>query len=218
MTLPSKSISVAKISRTVVTIAIICLWGSPLLVTALQAQEKADEPTTTSPPAAEGTPRASPIENGIDPDSRKHVWPAEGALGEQFRDVAKELRCPTCTGLSILESDARFSVQIKDLVKEQVEAGKNKQEILQFFTERYGPWILRSPPKTGFNILAWAIPIGMMLIGPILIWLFVWRKRRVITSLGVRPIEAIVEEMNSRLETLRPKTKGAPPTVRGDHR
>jgi cytochrome c-type biogenesis protein CcmH/NrfF len=157
--------------------------------------------------------RDLPIENGIDPDSRKHAWPSEGPIGEQFRDVAKELRCPTCTGLSILESDARFSVQIKDLVKEQVEAGKDKQEILKFFTERYGPWILRSPPKTGFNVLAWALPIGMMLIGPVLIWFFVWRKRRVITSLGVRPIEEIVDEMNHRLEDLRkqaPKVSSSP--------
>ena len=40
-----------------------------------------------------------------------------------FRDVAGELRCPTCTGLSVLDSDAKFSVQIKDEVREQLEKG-----------------------------------------------------------------------------------------------
>ena len=161
-------------------------------------------PEVSAPPAG-GTSRATPIENGIDPDSRKHLWPSEGVVGEQFRDVAKELRCPTCTGLSVLESDAKFSVQIKDLVKEQVEAGKNKAEILEFFTDRYGPWILRSPPKTGFNALAWGVPIAMMLVGPILIWAFVWRKKRVITALGVRTLEDVVGEMHQKLDELRKK-------------
>lgn len=168
-----------------------------------------------SQPETAGKTAAAPnvIENGIDPDSRKHLWPSEGALGDQFRDVAKELRCPTCTGLSVLESDAKFSVQIKELVKEQVEAGKNKGEILQFFTERYGPWILRSPPKTGFNALAWGVPIAMMLVGPVLIWAFVWRKKRVITALGVRTLEDVVGEMHRKLDELRSqKTQERPPS------
>ena len=62
---------------------------------------------------------------------------------EFFKDVAGELRCPTCTGLSVLDSDASFSVQIKDQVDEQIKEGKSKDEILSFFVERYGPWILK---------------------------------------------------------------------------
>ena len=43
-----------------------------------------------------------------------------------FKDVAGELRCPTCKGLSVLDSDASFSVQIKDQVDEQIKEGKSK--------------------------------------------------------------------------------------------
>ena len=39
--------------------------------------------------------------------------PAVDAKEELYREVAGELRCPTCTGLSVLDSDAPFSVQIK---------------------------------------------------------------------------------------------------------
>jgi cytochrome c-type biogenesis protein CcmH/NrfF len=144
----------------------------------------------------------------IDEESRKHTWPTEGPQGEQFVDVAKELRCPTCTGLSVLESDAKFSVQIKDIVKEQVEQGKSKDEILKYFTERYGPWILRAPPKTGFNVLAWALPIGVLILGPLLVWFFVWRKRKVVSTQGVRSTDAILAEMHDRLAARRARAGG----------
>lgn len=128
---------------------------------------------------------------------------------QEYLDVAKELRCPTCTGLSVLESDAPFSVQIKDVVKEQVQGGKSKEQVLQYFTERYGPWILRSPPKEGFNILAWALPIAILILGPLGVWFFVWRRGKVVAGgVGVRPAEEIIKEMNVRLESLRAKTAG----------
>ena len=125
---------------------------------------------------------------------------------DAFKAIAGELRCPTCTGLSVLESDAAFSIQIRNIVAEQMQAGKDKQEILDFFEERYGPWILRSPPKKGFNLIAWLVPIAALFLGPFFVWFFVWRKRKVIATFGVRSNDAIISEMEEKLATLR---KGA---------
>ena len=138
-----------------------------------------------------------------DENALKKPWPSEGAKGEMFRDVAGSLRCPTCTGLSVLESDARFSQQIKELVLEQVEAGKPKDEILAFFTERYGPWILRAPPKSGVNLLAWVLPLGLLILGPPIVWLTVWRRRRVVSTFGVRPVADVMKEFEDRLAAMR---------------
>lgn len=130
---------------------------------------------------------------------------------DEFRDVASDLRCPTCTGLSVLDSDAPFSVQIKNEVKQQLAAGKDKSEILSFFTDRYGPWILREPPKQGINLWAWIIPAGMLLLGPVLIWCFVWNRRHGSETIDhenefePRRIEEIVSEMNRKIEDLRRK-------------
>ena len=121
---------------------------------------------------------------------------------EEFLDVANELRCPTCTGLSVLDSDASFSVQIKDQVKQQMGEGRSKEEILDFFVERYGPWILREPPKEGFNLIAWLVPIGMFFIGPMAIWAVVWRKKQTVQTFGVRSNSDIVQEMKEALEKM----------------
>lgn len=120
-----------------------------------------------------------------------------------FRDVAKELRCPTCTGLSVLESDASFSVQIKDQVKEQINLGKDKDAIVKYFVDRYGPWILREPPKQGFNLLAWLVPSLLLCLGPIVIWLLVWKRRVPANTQGVRSGEKILLEMQERLQQMK---------------
>ncbi len=128
-----------------------------------------------------------------------------GVDDARFRDVAKELRCPTCTGLSVLESEASFSVQIKDQVREQMQLGKNKEQILNFFTDRYGPWILREPPAKGFSLLAWLVPIALLCLGPLVIWFTVWKRRVHISTHGVRGNEPIIAEMQERLQQLKLK-------------
>jgi cytochrome c-type biogenesis protein CcmH/NrfF len=127
----------------------------------------------------------------------------------EYHDVASALRCPTCTGLSVLDSEAAFSIQIKNEVKEQLAAGKDKDTILKFFTERYGPWILRAPPTEGLHLLVWVVPIGAMILGPLVIWFFVWMRRKTDTDDEIvsRSVEEIVVEMNQRLAAMR-VTKG----------
>jgi cytochrome c-type biogenesis protein CcmH/NrfF len=146
----------------------------------------------------------------VDEESVKKVYPSEGKVGQEFRDIAAELRCPTCTGLSVLESDAKFSVQIKDIVLEKVNEGKSRDEILQYFTERYGPWILRAPPKSGVNLVAWAVPLALLTVGPLLVWLLVWRRKKVIVDFKVRATDDIISEMNQRIESFRNAAGGRP--------
>jgi len=129
---------------------------------------------------------------------------ADDATDFQFRDIAGDLRCPTCTGLSVLDSDAAFSKQIKDAVREQMAQGKSKDEILKFFVLRYGPWILRAPPSEGFNLIAWILPISILIFGPLIVWVAVWRRRKEVLNVsGVRSSEEIAKEFEAELSRRR---------------
>ena len=126
-------------------------------------------------------------------------------LQDQFKDIAKDLRCPTCTGISVLESDAEFSVQIKDKVIEQLRQGKSRTDVMAFFVDRYGPWILREPPREGISLMAWIVPIGLMVLGPFGVWFLVWRRRKVTISHRVRSAAEILAQMETELSRLRLK-------------
>jgi len=104
------------------------------------------------------------------------VFAANDALENQVREIAHKLRCPTCQGLSVKESEAGLAVNMKAKIRSLLEEGKSESDVLEFFLERYGEWILRSPPKSGFNMLLWFLP-GTIIILAILI-LFILMKKK----------------------------------------
>lgn len=95
-----------------------------------------------------------------------------------FREVSDQLRCPTCIGLSILQSEAPFSVQLRSSVVDEIKKGRTEQQILDHFTERYGLWILRKPPASGFHLLAWILPVCFFVVGGLLYWKVFFKKSR----------------------------------------
>ena len=52
--------------------------------------------------------------------------------------------------------------------------GKTDKEIKDFFVERYGVWILRAPPKKGFNLVLWILPGAGIGVG--LLWVMFLSK------------------------------------------
>ena len=120
-----------------------------------------------------------------------------------YREVADQLRCPTCNGVSVLQSDAPFSQQIKLIVGQKVRQGESQETIVDYFTDRYGYWIRREPPMEGMHMMAWIPPIAMLILGPFFIWFFFWRRRRSLPHVPVRSAEDILAEMDTRLAELR---------------
>lgn len=88
----------------------------------------------------------------------------DSALEARTRAVASQLRCPVCQGLSLQDSPSELSQEMRDLVREQLAAGKSPDEVKQYFVNRYGEWILLDPQAHGFNWLVYALPV-LLLVG-----------------------------------------------------
>ena len=84
---------------------------------------------------------------------------------KRFKKLSNELRCPTCQGLSVKDSEAGFSTSIKDKIRELMRQRKSDKEIMAYFVERYGEWILRAPPVSGFNMVLWVLPVATIVAG-----------------------------------------------------
>lgn len=78
-------------------------------------------------------------------------------------DIARQLRCPTCVSESVADSNANISIEMRRQIQTQLEAGASEAEILAFFQERYGDWILLEPPRRGIHLLVWWLP-GIALV------------------------------------------------------
>ncbi|WP_412506070.1 cytochrome c-type biogenesis protein CcmH [Roseovarius sp. SYSU LYC5161] len=83
-------------------------------------------------------------------------------LEQRARDISAGLRCPVCQNESIDESNAGISGDLRVKLRERLVAGDSDEEAVQFLVDRYGEFILFSPPKEGANLVLW-------LAGPLLL-------------------------------------------------
>lgn len=84
-------------------------------------------------------------------------------------DIAEELRCPVCQGLSVADSQTETAVAMFDRIRELVRLGYTEEQIDAFFVGRYGEWVLLAPRATGFATLLWGLPILMLLAIPLVL-------------------------------------------------
>jgi len=90
---------------------------------------------------------------------------ADSVLEARTVEVASQLRCPVCQGLSIQDSPSELSQQMRAVVKDQLRAGKTPDEVKAYFVSKYGEWILLEPKAKGFNILVYAMPVLLVVVG-----------------------------------------------------
>jgi len=102
----------------------------------------------------------------------------ETALQKQVRVVASKLRCPVCQGESVYDSHAEVAVEMKKLIAEKLAGGASEQDVLQYFQERYGNYILMEPPADGIHWVIWAFPVFMTLVGLLFLYQFITGKNQ----------------------------------------
>ncbi len=95
----------------------------------------------------------------------QQLTPADSILEVRTAEVASQLRCPVCQGLSIQDSPSELSQQMRAVVKDQLRAGKSPEEVKAYFISKYGEWILLEPKPHGFNVLVYALPMLLVAAG-----------------------------------------------------
>ncbi|MGH2509061.1 MAG: cytochrome c-type biogenesis protein [Ktedonobacteraceae bacterium] len=91
--------------------------------------------------------------------------PPQRTLDQRAYNVALQLKCPVCQGETVADSSASVAEQMRLVIRQQLQNGQSEQQVLQYFAARYGDQILLAPPTQGVYLLAWLIPIAMLLVG-----------------------------------------------------
>lgn len=117
-------------------------------------------------------------------------------------EIASELRCVVCQNLSVADSPSDLAKEMRGLVRELVEQGKSRQEILDYFVSRYGEFVLLSPPKRGFNLLVWGLPFVGLAAGVYGVFLAAkrWAARSTAEGSGPPIDPAYAERVRRELE------------------
>jgi cytochrome c-type biogenesis protein CcmH len=79
------------------------------------------------------------------------------------QELMRELRCVVCENEPISQSTADIAVDMRRVVRVQIEKGSSDAEVRQYFVDRYGQFVSFRPPSDGWGIALWAFPFLLLL-------------------------------------------------------
>lgn len=83
---------------------------------------------------------------------------------ERAQNLMREIRCVVCENEPVSQSTADIAVDMRRVIREQVEAGKDDNQVRTFFSDKYGQYVLFRPPVTGLGLLLWAFPFALLVL------------------------------------------------------
>ena len=79
---------------------------------------------------------------------------------QRVQRITSVVRCPTCRGLSVAQSDAPSAESIREEVRRRVQEGETDAQVKGYLVSRYGEDILLQPEADGVGLLVWALPLA----------------------------------------------------------
>lgn len=136
--------------------------------------------------------------------------PAKEAL---YKELIQELRCLVCQNQNLADSNAELAGDLRTETHEMVEAGKSRDEIVDYMVARYGDFVLYRPPVNTTTAMLWGGPFLLVLIG--LISLFVYIRR----NNADKGVDTLTDTDRARAESLLAdtdsgKSSGTPSNVK----
>jgi cytochrome c-type biogenesis protein CcmH len=109
------------------------------------------------------------------------VLAAPAAASEQHPTLGElegQLMCPICEGETLAQSDSPAAQRIKAYIQQRIDQGATRGQIKHELVQQWGTRILAAPPRHGFDLLAWLLPIVGVLGGAAVIGALAWRWSR----------------------------------------
>jgi len=124
-------------------------------------------------------------------------------VGEQaVHDIAVQLRCVVCQNLSVADSPSEMASQMRAVIRERLAAGERPDQVVQYFVDKYGEWILLAPRRQGFNLLVWLAPAIAVAVGLIVVGVLVarWTRKRPAVMASPPTTAAMRERIRREME------------------
>jgi cytochrome c-type biogenesis protein CcmH len=92
-------------------------------------------------------------------------------------DLEAEIVCPTCK-TTLDQSNSPIATRMKAFIRVRIAAGDSSAEIKSQLVDQFGPAVLAEPPKHGFDLLAWLLPLAALAVGAVVVALLAWTWSR----------------------------------------
>jgi cytochrome c-type biogenesis protein CcmH len=100
--------------------------------------------------------------------------------------IESGVRCPSCTDVSVADSNATTAIAVRHQIQSMVEAGRSTAAIDQVLVSEYGQTILLVPPDTGGVPLIYVVPLVLGAGALAGVGVLFWRRTRQFDALRPR--------------------------------
>jgi len=96
-----------------------------------------------------------------------------------LNELEGQLMCPTC-GTPLDMSEAPAANRIRSFIAARIAAGDTRSQIMDKLVAQFGPGIRAAPAASGFGLLAWLLPLVLLLGGAAVVGVYAvkWRRAR----------------------------------------
>ena len=84
---------------------------------------------------------------------------------DRVNEIAENLNCPTCAGINLADCQTLTCEQWRNQISDLTAQGYSDEEVLDYFATRYGTQVLQEPPRSGFTLILWVLPVVALLLG-----------------------------------------------------
>jgi cytochrome c-type biogenesis protein CcmH len=123
----------------------------------------------------------------------------DAAPQTSLADIEDEVMCPIC-GTTLQLSQSPQAERERAFIQRMIDQGATKDEVKDALVAEYGDEVLATPETKGFDLAAWLVPAGAILVAAIAIVLGLRRWRRDRTALGEEESVQVDQADRKRLD------------------
>ena len=102
---------------------------------------------------------------------------------QQAAAIEAGVRCPSCTDVSVAQSNATTAIAVRHQIESLVAQGRSGADIDQVLVSEYGQTILLVPPDAGGIPVIWIIPLVAGAGALVGVGVVFWRRSRAFDAL-----------------------------------
>ncbi|MGD2077377.1 MAG: cytochrome c-type biogenesis protein CcmH [Chloroflexota bacterium] len=78
---------------------------------------------------------------------------------DDVNEVAKQLYCPICESTPLDVCATQACADWREVIRTKLAEGQTAEDIKAYFELQYGPQALAEPPRSGFTLAVWILPV-----------------------------------------------------------
>ena len=103
--------------------------------------------------------------------------------------IAEELRCLVCQNETIAASHADLAVDLRKQIRQKLQQGQSREQIVDFMVQRYGDFVLYKPPLKRSTWLLWGGPFVLLMVALAVLAVNIRRRRAAAAAAPLRADE-----------------------------